>query len=314
MSINRRRFLSISAAVSIGAAIGFTRQNETIWNGYALGANANIKIYGDEAKAKIVLDSVVQQIRYSEKLFSLYDPNSYLSNLNRNSKLINAPDEFINLMHEIVRLNEMTDGLFDPTIQPYFLAYARSNNVTPVEESGLKESVGLHNVMIVGKNDIVYKNKKTAMTLNGIAQGYVTDLVTKTLQSHGLNNILVNVGEFRAGHKKTSLGVKNLKGEMISHITLKDNAVATTSPHAYLFSNGKGHIISANDGEIKSRDGHIKSRWKTVSVIAKNATIADGVSTALALTKDTILAQKLIADAEIQSVIFEDFSNTIITI
>lgn len=307
MKINRRRFLSISAAVSIGAAIGFTRQNETTWNGYALGANASIKIYGDEAKAKSVLDTVVQQIRYSEKLFSLYDPNSYLSILNKNSQLINAPDEFMNLMHEIIRLNEKTEGLFDPTIQPYFLAYSNAQQIDHGDGHDLKESVGLHNVMFFEGNEIVYKNKKTTMTLNGIAQGFITDLVTKTLQSYGLNNILVNVGEHRAGHKKTRLGVENLEGNIFSQITLKDNAVATTSPHAYLFNNGAGHIISAIDGGIKSK-------WKTVSVVAKNATIADGVSTALALTKDTILAKRLIADAEIQSVIFEDYSKNIITI
>lgn len=300
MNINRRRFLSISAAITIGATISLTRQHETIWNGYALGANASIKIYGDETKAKTVLHAVVKQIRYLENLFSLYDPKSYLSKLNLNSKLINAPDEFINLMHEIVRLHEKTEGLFDPTIQPLFLALASSNKSS-------RHGVGLHNVMMIGQNDIVYKNKNTAMTFNGIAQGYVTDLVTKTLQSNGLNDILVNVGEYRAGLKKTRLGVENLEGNIISHITLKDSAVATTSPQAYLFNNGEGHIFSALDGVIKSR-------WKTVCVIAKNATIADGVSTALALTKDTNLANKLIAEGEIQSVIFEDFSNNIITI
>jgi len=306
MNIQRRRFLSISAAVSIGAAIPFLRQVETNWNGHAFGAEASIKIKGDEKKAKMVLNTVVEKIRLAEQEFSLYDMDSSLSKLNKNNKLLHATNEFINLMHEINRLNQVTNGLFDPTVQPYFEAYSKSKEqFDEIDLNEIKASIGWHNVVIADNNNVFFKKQNTSMTLNGIAQGYATDLVADTLHSFGLENILVNVGEYRSGHSKNRIGIADQFGTLISQITLQNNAIATSSPLAYQFKNGGGHILSPFKGQVEAT-------WKTVSVVAKTATVADGISTALALTTNTELARKLIADQLVQHVVLEDNSGKVI--
>ena len=53
-----------------------------------------------------------------------------------------------------------------------------------------------------------------SITLNGIAQGYITDKVTELLASFGISNTLVNMGEYRALGSKNNgedwkIGIRN---------------------------------------------------------------------------------------------------------
>ena len=298
MKLSRRRFLSIGASVCAASTIPFLQQNETSWHGIALGADASIKISGDEERAKAALKDIVQTIRRAEGQFSLYDPLSTLSQLNKHGDMPNAPAMFMKLMDEISVMHELTDGLFDPTVQNYFEAFSTFSVVGKRQLEWLNASIGWHQVGIT-KHGVYFNNPDTQITLNGIAQGFVTDLVAEILASHGLKITLVNMGEYRSGSRANRIGVANEDGVLISHLSLKDNAVATSSPHALLLANGSGHIISPGLGKIEPY-------WRTVSVVAETATRADAFSTALALTSDSLMAKRLIASNHIHSVVLED--------
>ena len=111
-----------------------------------------------------------------------------------------------------------------------------------------------------------------ALTLNGIAQGFATDLVTATLKQAGIEQTLVNVGEFRGLGGPWRLGLRDPEHGYFGTRTLGDGAIATSSPRGTLVQ-GREHILHREATPL----------WSTVSVEAENATIADGFSTALTM-------------------------------
>ena len=145
--------------------------------------------------------------------------------------------------------------------------------------------VGLQNVQMDGQK-ITFAKPNMAITLNGIAQGYITDRITQLLQRAGLQHALVNMGELR--HLDTLrqhlefAKIKNPRGAgtLPNHkIPLQNQALATSSGYGTPFdANGKfTHLFDP-------RTGSSAPRYQSISVLANTATMADALSTAFAVS------------------------------
>ena len=121
------------------------------------------------------------------------------------------------------------------------------------------------------------------LTMNGIAQGYITDRVTDLLRAQGLSNVLVSLGETRAldGHPEGRPWLVALKDptdpERVARtVDLSDMAVATSGGYGTVFEpTGRFHHL------FDPRTGLSAAHHIGVSVIAPRATAADALSTAL---------------------------------
>ena len=81
MTLNRRRFLSISAAaIGLGTSAHAGPEVRHLWTGTALGARASIRL--DHPEAKAIAARVSAEIARLEDIFSLYRAGSALSRLN----------------------------------------------------------------------------------------------------------------------------------------------------------------------------------------------------------------------------------------
>lgn len=260
MTLSRRRFLSISAAC-LAAGPGFAER----WQGRALGAEVEITIRAPRDIAGPALDMARVVLRAVEAQFNLYDPTSQLSVLNRVGHLQNQDPMFSTLMREAGRIYAATDGLFDPTVQPLWRALAEGRRV-----AAARRLIGWHRVQHDGAS--VRLGRGQALTFNGIAQGFATDRVAEALVQGGLDDILVNIGEFRGSGGPWTLGLSDPRMGHMGTRTITNGAIATSSPHAVPLS-GQGHILHRR----------AVPQWSTVSVEAENATTADGFSTALTL-------------------------------
>jgi thiamine biosynthesis lipoprotein len=123
-----------------------------------------------------------------------------------------------------------------------------------------------------------------ALTLNGIAQGYVADRVAALLRAEGLTDVLVNTGEMRAlgGHPDGGawpVSFDDGRGRPAGSMELRDAALASSAPLGTAFdAEGRvGHILDPRSGRPAA------SAWRLVSVTARTAALADGLSTALCL-------------------------------
>jgi len=264
MKLNRRRFLSISAACMLATP---ARAQIHRWQGRALGAEVDITLHAPAEIAEPALDRARGSLDAVMAQFDLFDPASTVSRLNRTGHL-DAPDVmFRRLMQACTQVHAATGGLFDPTVQPLWRALAERQPPQAaralIDWSRVRHSAAS-----------VTLGEGQALTFNEIAQGFATDLVAEALRDAGLERTLVNIGEFRGTGGPWRLGISDPEIGMIGTRTLTSSAIATSSPKAVPLG-GQGHILH----------GHAKPRWSTVSVEAATATMADGFSTALTMAR-----------------------------
>lgn len=288
MKLNRRRFLTIVAGAGLAASFA---PAVTRWRGRAMGAEVRIAIEGGGQGARAALAAARDTIRRMESLFSIYDPASSLSGLNRTGTL-RMPVEFARLVERASSAHALSGGLFDPTVQPIFGAYAQSKPVP------LPRLIGWDKVE-VHRQTIRLPEPGMALTFNGIAQGFATDRVSEVLKAYGFEHVQVNVGEYRVGKAPAQIGIADHKGQLLQSIDVREEAIATSSPFALKLVGDATHILSP---DLKVRE----TRWRTVSAVAETAALADALSTALALAPDAKLAERLVRDGHLRKVFLED--------
>ena len=126
--VGRRRFIRVSAALAAAAFLagpGLAAAPVRRWTGQALGAHASIELIGADADlAAATFAEVEAEIARLEALFSLYRPDSALSRLNAAGRLDAPEADVLRLLALARSVHARTGGLFDPTVQPLFAAYA----------------------------------------------------------------------------------------------------------------------------------------------------------------------------------------------
>ena len=236
--------------------------------------------------APAIVARAVAEIDRLEGIFSLYRQSSALSQLNRTGRLDAPPFELLECLALCSRVHSATHGLFDPTVQPLWQLYAASlatNRVpTAADIAATLPAIGFQRVIYT--SEAVSLPAGMALTLNGIAQGFIADKVAELLAAEGLTDILINTGEFRAlGGMPGAAGwpVKLVSG---GEVGLEARALATSSPLGTVFdATGKlGHIIDPVTGLTAS------AKWTSVSISAPSAGLADALSTAACLMPDRI--------------------------
>ena len=125
-----------------------------------------------------------------------------------------------------------------------------------------------------------------SVTLNGIAQGYITDRVVDLLRAGGIEHSVVDMGEVRvlddrpdSGPWTVGLADPQQPERVVRSIGVIDQAVATSAGAALEFdAAGRfNHIFDP-------RTGTSARLHRMVTVIASSATAADALSTAFSLT------------------------------
>lgn len=266
MALTRRRFLAISAAASVA---GPARAAPTKWRGYAMGADVAVTLPLSPSQAEPLFQRIEAKLRKLEGVFSLFDPDSQLSRLNRDSVIENPDAELLSVLTLCNTLHDATQGRFDPTVQPLWQAAARQ-----VAQGNARAAIGWERVRFdTGKIELA---PEQALTLNGIAQGYATDVITTLLGDAGLDKVLVNIGEFSGRGGPWQMGISDPVHGLVAQRALNNGALATSSPFAMTLPKGQSHILDPINSLATPR-------WSTVCVEAQNAAIADGASTALCL-------------------------------
>lgn len=282
MTLSRRRFISISAGlvgtmITGGNAFG---RNAVRWRGVALGAKADIRLVGIDAQhGEILLAMVRHEISRLEDIFSLYRPESAISKLNKLGQLRYPPPDLLELLGQADTINRLSNGRFDPTVQSLWRLYAQSRGKPAgIELEETRKSLGWDRVKYNAERVILPAGG--ALTLNGIAQGYITDRVVGLLENNGLKNALVEVGEISAmGQPEGEEGWRvNLGTKEGPEVRLSGIAVATSAPFGTRIGrDGPSHLIDPKTALPA------KSNWTWVTVMHRSAALADGASTAAAL-------------------------------
>ena len=305
--LTKRRFLTISAAsLGVGALpLGSSARRATYhlieWRGLSLGAVATIRIHhSDKHAAERTLRNVVAEARRLEAIFSLYRADSALSELNLRGVLLSPPPELCNLMDLCDRIWHVTGGVFDPTVQALWKCYAdhfsnaaalRGNLELELEKA--LQFVGWPGVDF-SRDRIVLSRRGMALTLNGIAQGYITDRVVELLRDGGIDSCLVNMGEIRTlgspDAEAWRIALRGPTGAESATVTLDtmNEAIASSGAAGYQFdTDGRSNHL------FNPATGRCADPARTITVVTSRAAEADALSTAFSLMDDPAIAAVL---------------------
>jgi thiamine biosynthesis lipoprotein len=295
MPIRRRRFIVLSAAaaglpvLSAAAAPGPMLH---VWRGNVLGADAVLQLHHpDAATARRLIAASLEEVARLERQLSLYRDDSALVRLNRTGVLDDPPFDLLRVLADSARFHALTGGAFDVTVQPLWDLYAAHFAQPNADPAGPPAEAVAAAVARVGWDRVTLDAGRvtlapgTAITLNGIAQGYVTDRVVELLRRGGIAHALVDMGETRAlgsypdgGPWRVGLEDPAAPGQVAERIALEDRAVATSGGYGTRFdAAGRfNHIFDPATGGSSWR-------YAAVSVVAAEAGTADALSTGFSL-------------------------------
>jgi len=295
MMLTRRRLIAISAALAVlPAAARAGTGTAHLWTGQALGARASIRI--DHPDGEAIAARVMAEIDRLEDILSLYRRDSALSRLNREGYLAEPPFELLECLSLAGAMHAASGGRFDPTIQPFWALWAEAaaRGERPPEKAikAVLKKTGWQKVTLGA--EAIALEPGMALTLNGIGQGYVADKVATLLEAEGLTDILIDTGEFRALGGEPQGGGWPVRLETGERVALRQRALATSAPLGTTFDQAgrDGHIIDPATGMP------VPATWRSVSVSAPSAAIADALATAACLMPDTAAILDMIKTVE----------------
>jgi thiamine biosynthesis lipoprotein len=293
----RRRALRIFAAVAglplMIASVRATAPKAQLhtWQGDVLGAASELTLWHtDAAFARATILKARAEIERLERIFSLYRTDSEISRLNASGKLTNPSPDLRTLIDVSQRLGHLSNGVFDISVQPLWKLYeAHFWSHTDTQPDFMSRAHDTARALVdfrnidSGSSSIAFARSGMAITLNSIAQGYITDAVAHLLRNEGFESAVVDLGEIRAlgrhpDGRPWRLGIRDAKSiaDIERTVELEDTALAVSGGYGTTFDDsGRFHHI------FDPRTGESANTISDAAVMGPSATIANGIATAI---------------------------------
>lgn len=253
----------------------------------AFGSKISITVlHADPPTARDAVDAAFGELALIEQLMSVYRDDSQLSRLNRDGYLDDPHPYLVRVLQFARQTSRQTNGAFDITVQPLWRLFdtARAAGRLPSEGeiAAARGSVDWQCVEATERRVRLVSDRRPAITLNGIAQGFAADRVMAALAERGIENALVNTGELSVrGHGRRgdawSVGIQHPRQPdgFLSLARLTGRCLATSGDYATTFSADRRHHHI-----FDPRTGQSPTELASVSVLAPTAMAADALSTA----------------------------------
>ena len=288
---NRRSFLKKSALLGLGAtavtvlpavsaeALWFDKKEYKV-STTKLGMGTYISmtaIHPSKDEAQEAFGLAFAEIDRLNTLLSRYDASSPIAELNRTGSLQDAPIEVLELVARSMFYHKQTGGAFDITVTPlidlYKNSFAAGAKPTDAEVQATLQRIGADDI-IFSAGHISFAKADMAITLDGIAKGYIVDKASEVLSANGLGNHLINAGgDIRtvgsaANSKPWTVAIQDpAKSKQYPTIMQMHNgAIATSGNYEIFYDNEKmfHHIINAKTGVSPTLSSSVTIRTATV--------------------------------------------------
>jgi FAD:protein FMN transferase len=289
LAVKRLSVNGLGAAVTSGLAgvSHVTSERRGIGFGTIVSLKASHK---NPRTLDAALDAAWTEIVQVEEAASLFRGDSALCRLNRDGIVRNPPGRLVEMLKEALAISEITDGAFDPTVQPlwrvYDDAYTAGRYAGSDEIKRASALIGWRGV-IASADEIRFNRPGMALTLNGIAQGFATGRCLDVLREHGIENAFIDTGEIgAAGSRGGEQGKDSDWTVSIADPRKPDEAMGIAKPlHGILATSGDYATVWSNDYSHHHilDPATLRSPIVTasVSVLAQSGGWADGLATAM---------------------------------
>jgi thiamine biosynthesis lipoprotein len=273
-------------------------QKEHLIQGQTMGTTYQVKVVTDASEDISGLkERIERRLMALNQVFSTYIKDSEISRFNalkRAGEKFEVSRDFIQVMrvaHEIHRLSEGAwDGTVNPLVDLWSFGPTRRKPNKPSADAikALLSQIGFEHIQIVEPDFLVKHLATVTLDLNAIAKGYAVDEVSR-LMGAGFENYLVEIGGeiyaagLRSDGQHWRVGINRPQkeaafNEVYKVVSITNQAFATSGDYRNFFElDGVrySHVIDPRSGFPVS-NGVV-----SVSIIADNCTLADGLATAI---------------------------------
>lgn len=263
-----------------------------VLEGRTMGTTYKV-VYFDEPLRRNFKDEVDSILLLVNKSINTYDPTSEISRFNKSAKGV-CPDlpYLLEIVDAAKKIHKASGGAFDPTVMPLVNAwgFGPEGSSFPSEQKidSLRKLVDFNRVVRSGKR-LKKKRPGIQLDMGGIGQGYGADIISRFLESKGIEHMLVELGgegiasgkNLKKG-KPWTVGILNPNSTpenqfFKAYITLDDEAFTTSGNYFnYRVVDGRkfGHTIDPSTGYP------VQHSLLSASVLADDCTTADAWATA----------------------------------
>lgn len=269
----------ISVFFALLAICSCTRTGYHVFSGYAQGGEYRItaNLNGCTVRPRDIDKHIGDILTSIDTTFSGYNRNSVLSRLN-DGQAVTPNEMFLKLLRISEDYTELTEGAFDVWAGPLFdiwgFGFTRDSLPSPERVVQALEQC----------------RRKRILNFNAIAQGYTCDTIAAYLNSIGVKDMLVDVGEIYCQGRNPSgrnwkIGIdtpadgNNSPGAELSGTWESDGGchgiVTSGNYRKFYVSNGRKYAHT-----IDPRSGYpVDHNLLSATVIAPTATDADALAT-----------------------------------
>lgn len=319
MTTPSRRDLFRAGAVGLGAAaLGSSAPaasatpvaERSFHYDHVLGTSLDGWVVGTDAAAARAETVILDEIERLRTVFSLHDPESELSRLNRASGGFVASEDMLEVLKEYDWWQGQSGGACNPQVGGLTLAWDRANGSEPNEVALARVVRRIQSAGWTAAGRVVTRHTDQPFNLNSIAKGYILQKAADAAKRvAGVSAGLVNLGGDMAGwgDREWALGVQDPftpaeNAHPLTRIRLKNQAVATSGGYMRNYTVGgekRSHILDP-------RTGQPADDVAGATVIAADSTTANAVATALCVLgaadglkfADAVGAAALLIDAD----------------
>ncbi|WP_266170065.1 FAD:protein FMN transferase [Dyella subtropica] len=239
-----------------------------------LGTTVSVRVEGaDETRAHRAIDAAFAAVERVHSLMSFHDAGSDLSRLHaaQSGERVIVDAQTAEVLHEALRLSELSDGTFDVTVAEQLVAWG----LLPTPRSSQLPATGAswRDIDIDADNGVRLQ-RPLWIDLGGIAKGYAVDRAIDALRAHGIEHACVNAGgDLRTlGEGPHLIAIATDESAPSHHpiLELGEASVATSSGRAFSGAGVGPHI----DGQHRAGIGLSQS----VTVVAEHCMHADALT------------------------------------
>jgi len=295
-------FLLLFAAIAAIVGVSFFYESSPSGtdiikvDNFLLGTLVEIKAWDqtlDEEAVRASIQSAFDAMRRVESEMSVNMKGSIVHQINDSAGIskVAATSSVIAVLDIAERVSELSGGAFDVRIGAVshlwdFTSQKAARPPDPKAIAGAVRLITLASVEFSATTGTVYLPVKgMRLDLGGIAKGYAIDVASKALRKAGLGNFIVDAGGdmFVAGTRpngrKWRIGVRHPRrlGDLMCTLLLSDRAVVTSGDYErfFVYEGRRYHHI------LDPATGYPATGCQSVTVIAKEATTADALATAI---------------------------------
>ena len=246
----------------------------------------------DEPGAVTAFEAIFREFDRLEELMSTWRENSEVQQINAaaGKHPVHVGTELRDVLRSARQVSEWTSGKFDVTFGVMsglwkFDYQNKDNSIPDHDEVVRRRSLIDYRELEVDERarTVFLRRPGMLVSLGGIGKGFAVDRARDILREHGFHDFLIQFGGdiYAAGHKNGRgwrLAIQDPRGpadRIFAAIELSESTFSTSGDYERFFiKNGRRyhHILDPATGEPSEG-------CRSVTIIARSATLADGLST-----------------------------------